>query len=195
MSKRKPASKSKSSRARGGVPRGTAGKVRPKPPKPVRPPSGEIEIIARGCLIRGSKVLLCQNLKHGYFYLPGGHVEFCESAAAALAREVLEESGLRVRVTDLALVSEGAFATKKHHHHEFNLVFHVEHGGGVGGGWVGAADENPPIRSREAGIAFAWIELAAIPETDVRPVTAKAWLAAGAGRNPAAIEWVSEIQP
>ena len=196
MSKRKPASKSKSSRARGGVPRGTAGKVRPKPPKPVRPPSGEIEIIARGCLIRGSKVLLCQNLKHGYFYLPGGHVEFCESAAAALAREFLEESGLRVRVTDLALVSEGAFATKKHHHHELNLVFHLEHGGGGDAGeWGANAGAHPPVRSLEDGIAFAWVELAAVPETDVRPVSAKAWLAAGAGQTQGTIEWVSEIQP
>ena len=58
--------------------------------------------------MHGSRVLLCRNVKHGYCYLPGGHVEFGESAAGALAREFLEESGLRVRVGNLALVSEGA---------------------------------------------------------------------------------------
>ena len=156
--------------------------------------SGQIEIIARGTLIRGSKVLLCQNLKHEYFYLPGGHVEFGESAAAALAREFLEESGLRVRVTDLALVAEGVFSTKKRHHHELNLVFHVEQGGDRGAAnGASNAQTHPPICSLEPGIAFAWIELAAIPETDVRPLSAKAWLAAGAGHHPGAIEWVSEI--
>ncbi len=196
MSKRKPAKKTKSSPGRQSVPRGTGGKVRPKaapPQKQIPNTSGKIEVIARGALIRGSKVLLCQNLKHGYFYLPGGHVEFGESAAAALAREFVEECGLRVQIRDLALASEGAFATKKRHHHEMNLVFHVEQSGGRGTGTKGG--EHPPVPSREAGIAFDWVDLAAIPETDVRPVTAKAWLAAGAGSAPASIEWVSEILP
>jgi ADP-ribose pyrophosphatase YjhB (NUDIX family) len=89
----------------------------------------EIEVIARGCLVHGCHVLLCRNVKHGYCYLPGGHVEFGESAAQAVAREFVEESGLRVRVGELALVSEGAFATKKRWHHEVNLVFHVEQHG------------------------------------------------------------------
>lgn len=156
--------------------------------------SGQIEIIARGSLICGSKVLLCQNLKHEYFYLPGGHVEFGESAAGALAREFLEECGLRVRVVNLALVAEGVFSTKKRHHHELNLVFHVEQGGASGAANVASnPTSHRPVRSLEPGIAFAWIELAAIPETDVRPLSAKAWLAAGAGQHPGAIEWVSEI--
>ncbi|MBY0262673.1 MAG: NUDIX domain-containing protein, partial [Phycisphaerales bacterium] len=89
-----------------------------------------IEFIARGVLIAGSRVLLCRNLKHDYLYLPGGHVEFGESAAAALAREFLEEAALPVRVGPLALVSEGTFATKRRGHHEVNLVFHVEQTGG-----------------------------------------------------------------
>ena len=47
-----------------------------------------IELIARGVFVRGGAVLLCQNVKHGYYYLPGGHVEFGEAAAVALAREI-----------------------------------------------------------------------------------------------------------
>jgi ADP-ribose pyrophosphatase YjhB (NUDIX family) len=148
-----------------------------------------IEFIARGCLIHGSRVLLCRNVKHGYAYLPGGHVEFQESAASALAREFLEECGLPIRVGGLALVSEGVFPARKRMHHEVNLVFHVEQ--------TSARSENRdgplPVESREPGISFEWIELAAIPETDVRPIAAKAWLAT-LGREPGPqIEWASEI--
>ena len=145
-----------------------------------------IEFIARGVLIRGTEVLLCQNLKHGYFYLPGGHVEFAESARVAVEREFLEETGLRVRALELALVSEGVFATKKRSHHELNLVFHVEPTAGV---------PREGIRSREDAIGFSWIDLAVVPELDVRPLTAKAFLAAGAGGASRQIEteWVSEF--
>src|SRR5262249_814619 len=43
-----------------------------------------IEVIARGLLRDRSQILVCQSLKHGYCYLPGGHVEFGEPAAVAL---------------------------------------------------------------------------------------------------------------
>lgn len=151
-----------------------------------RTESDAIEVIARGVLIRGQSVLLCENVKHGYFYLPGGHVEFSESAAAALQREFLEESGQRVAVGRLAMVDEGVFETKKRTHHEINLVFHVE-----------LESRGQEIRSKEPGIAFRWADLAAVPELDIRPVSAKAFLAAGASGGEAGApgaEWVSAIK-
>ncbi len=45
-----------------------------------------IETIARAVILRRAHVLLCQNKEHGYFYLPGGHVEFGETAADAVKR-------------------------------------------------------------------------------------------------------------
>ena len=56
----------------------------------------KIELIARGLARRDNDVLLCLNLKGGYAYLPGGHVEFGESAREALEREFVEESGIQV---------------------------------------------------------------------------------------------------
>jgi len=159
-------------------------RARPKAAAIPAAPSGEhIEIIARGCLVHGSRVLLCRNLKHGYLYLPGGHVEFGESAAAALAREFLEECAVKLRVGDLALVSEGRFQTHKRQHHEINLVFHVEQVGGP---------KPEVLRSREDAIGFEWVELAAVPETDIRPLAVKAWLAAGSSESERVI-WVSEM--
>lgn len=148
-----------------------------------------IEIIARGVLLRGTRVLLCQNIKHRYYYLPGGHVEPGESAAKAAEREFLEESGLTVRAGRLLLIDEAAFTTKKTAHHEINLVFHVEHTGPK----AKSSKPHPRIKSLESHIAFEWVELAAIPETDVRPLAAKAFLAAGAGLTSptSGPEWVS----
>ncbi|HBS29529.1 MAG TPA: hypothetical protein DEB06_08795 [Phycisphaerales bacterium] len=136
-------------------------------------PAERIELIARGLLAAESRVLLCRNLKHGYFYLPGGHVECSESASDACAREFHEELGWAVRPGPLLLVTEQQFCQNDKERHEVTLVFHVEH------------SERPPTPSpdpvsREPKIGFEWIELAALPDVDLRPPAVKAWLIAGA---------------
>lgn len=142
-----------------------------------------VELIARGILLHGSRVLVCQDKKHGYMFLPGGHIEFSESAAAALEREFLEECGLKVKTKSLALVSEGVFKTKKKTHHELNLVFHVEHP---------PSPKLKSVKSKEEHIAFRWLDLAALPDLDLRPLAAKAFLIALTDTT-SDVEWVSEI--
>jgi 8-oxo-dGTP diphosphatase len=141
-----------------------------------------IEVIARGVLLRESFVLLCQNVRHGYWYLPGGHVDFNEPAAKAVVREFHEECGLAVRPGPCVLITEGSF-TAKRPHHEVNLVFPVEEVGDPG-----------DVSSREPGIAFGWFELAQLQEVDLRPAGIKAWLLSG-GRSPESggCQWVSEM--
>ena len=68
------------------------------------PKSSTTEFIARGVLVQDGRVLLCQNLKHGYTYLPGGHIEFAEPGQEALKREMLEECGQSVEVGRLLLL-------------------------------------------------------------------------------------------
>lgn len=165
---------------------------RGKEPRPAAAPrSGEIELIARGIWICGSHVLLCRNTEKGYHYLPGGHIEFCESASGALEREFLEESGLRMRTGNLAMVCEGHFQTKKRWHHELNMVFHVEPAG------IAIKSDRktglPRVASKEKGIDFRWVDAAAIVDLDVRPEPIKAFLAAGAIHpvHPAGVVWAS----
>lgn len=156
-------------------------------PPPPAIPSGDhpIELIARGVWLHGSRVLLCQDIEKGYYYLPGGHIEFGESAAVACEREFLEECGQKVVARELVLVSEGTFKPKKRWHHEVNLVFSVR-------GQSAAGDKPPTVKSRESHLAFAWVDLAAAVDLDIRPMAVKAWLAAGAPM-PGGAEWVSEI--
>ena len=93
-------------------------------------PSPVTEIIARGLWIHEGKVLLCQNVKHGHQFLPGGHVEFGEQVAEALARELVEELGVKVTVGRFLGVCEAKFeqGRKGEHsttHHELSLVFEI----------------------------------------------------------------------
>lgn len=208
MAKRKPRAKSKP----GAQPRATKPRPKRKPkgggpgaisPRPRDEPP--IEFIARGVWLHGSRVLLCRNLDKGYLYLPGGHVEFGESAGDAVEREFLEECAERVTSGPLALVTEGVFDTRKRRHHEVNLVFHVEHstsGKGSAPERPIAQDDPPTVQSREDGIGFEWVDLAAAVDLDIRPLAVKAWLAAGCGGGaketgteaaPARAEWVSEV--
>lgn len=150
--------------------------------------TGHIEVISRGCLILGSRVLVTRNLKHGYVYLPGGHVEFGESAATAVRREFLEECGVDIRVGSAALATEAAFDTKKHRHHEITLVFHVEPVALK----PGKQGMPPIVKSKEDGIGFEWIDLAAVSDTDLRPPAVKAWLITLADQQQG-VEWVSDM--
>jgi 8-oxo-dGTP diphosphatase len=136
-------------------------------------PAG-IEIIARGLLVAGGRVLLCRNVAHGYRYLPGGHVEPGESGGTALAREFLEESGVGVVVGPLLLTSEHAFVQNDRARHEINLLFHVEPPTSLPDPW-------PTL---ETDIAFDWIPLDRLGEADLRPRAVSDWLVRAKGGKP-----------
>lgn len=149
------------------------------------PKDPNIELIARAVIRRGQWLLVCRNRKKGYCYLPGGHVEFGESATAALARELQEEARLTVEVGPLGLVHEAAFNTRRKPHHELNLVFHAE--------WRGTRSGNDPpdpVESLEPDIAFEWLDVASLVDSDLRPEAVRAWLLTGALSG---VEWVSSI--
>lgn len=127
-----------------------------------------IEVIARA-LIRGPRgVLVCQNLKRGYYYLPGGHVEFGEAAAEALRRELLEETGITSPIGPLLLVAEVRFDDAGHLRHEISAMFHVEH-------FAFPAD----VSSLEPKIAFRWLDLDGLANADLRPACIKSWVLHG----------------
>ena len=117
-----------------------------------------IEIIVRGLWRQRDRVLLCRNRQHGHVFLPGGHVEFGEPAAAALKRELREELGLELDVGPLLGVCEASFLQERQkksggRHHEINLLFEVHSRRQRGG----AATVEPV--SQEDHIEFVWVKL------------------------------------
>ncbi len=135
-------------------------------------PAARIELIARAVWIFDGQVLLCRNSKHGYFYLPGGHVEVNEDAPAACRRELKEEAGIDVRVGPCLLIAEVRFHQGGKSRHEVNLVFHVEPAANMD-----CAGNTPPqVASREPGIAFEWTAISNVASLDVRPGVIRTWL-------------------
>lgn len=121
-----------------------------------------IEVIARGVMFHGERVLLCQSRKHGYYYLPGGHVEPGETAATALVREMQEEAAVDVIAGAAIRVEEHLFAQHGKARHEIN-VYMLMH----------TASDPQTIHSVEPDITFAWIALDAIEQADIRPAHAR----------------------
>ncbi|MEX0776552.1 MAG: NUDIX domain-containing protein [Phycisphaeraceae bacterium] len=108
-----------------------------------------IEIIARGVLREGDRILLCRNRKHGHLFLPGGHVDFGEPARDALAREIREELGVTLEAGPLVGVCESSFIQKSKRHHEINLVFELAQS-------AGTTAPLPELVSQEGHIEFLW---------------------------------------
>jgi len=119
-----------------------------------------IEIIVRGVLVIDEWVLLCHSAGADNTFLPGGHIEFNESAPDALLREMKEETGLAIEADRLLGVVEHAFVQQGVQHCEVNLVFEMS-----------ADGLNPRVApaSRETKISFRWARTDALAEEQLEP--------------------------
>ena len=87
---------------------------------------GMVETIARGVCIRDGKVLLCKAKGGKATYLPGGHIEFGETGAEALVREIKEELGVDSSCGEFLGVVENSFLQHGRPHAEINLVYRLD---------------------------------------------------------------------
>ena len=84
-----------------------------------------IRIRVAGILVKDGKILLVRHEKNGksYWLIPGGGMDFGETAEEALVREYQEEVGLKIKVGKLVLVHDSIPPTK--HRQVLNLYFLV----------------------------------------------------------------------
>jgi ADP-ribose pyrophosphatase YjhB (NUDIX family) len=88
----------------------------------------EIEVIVRALILKGNKILLCKAEEDRHYFLPGGHLEFGESAASALSREIKEELGIKSETGSPIGICEHIYRNKGKEHHEINLIFEAKVG-------------------------------------------------------------------
>ena len=84
------------------------------------------EVCVRAVIRRENKILVCRRKDKDYYFFPGGHVEFGESAQKALVRELKEELDLPVQKVSFIGSMENVFNEDYKKKHEFNLVFDVQ---------------------------------------------------------------------
>ncbi len=88
-------------------------------------PKKEIEILVRAIIENKGKILVCQKIGRKYYFFPGGHIEFGESAESALMREIKEELGFNINECFFIGGSEHIFVEDGKKHQEINLAFEV----------------------------------------------------------------------
>ncbi len=122
--------------------------------------SGAIEFLARGVCALDGMLLLCYGRRSGVRYLPGGHVEFGEQGRHALAREMLEETGLEAEVGRFLGCCEHAFVQEGVPRSELNIVFEMRLPG------VSSREE---VNASESWIGFQWHSLENLDESGMEP--------------------------
>ena len=133
-----------------------------------------IQNVVRGIFIRDNKVLVAQATPDLVF-LPGGHLEEGETAAACLARECLEEFGAQVSVGALLGVVESRYQGGEHAVHQLDLLLE-------------ATLSDPEVSSREPHLTFAWVELDDLDALNLRPAASRA-LVRGQKRGLFMTDW------
>ncbi len=117
-------------------------------------------------LIHGGRVLVHRGEKDDFWSLPGGRVEFGESAAAALERELHEELGIETRTERLLWLAENFFCYNEIEHHELGFYFLVQ----TPPDWARLNDD-APFYSLDGNtpIIFRWRPLAALHDLRLYP--------------------------
>ncbi len=85
-----------------------------------------IRVRVAAIIVRDDSILLVRHQRDDktYWLLPGGGIEYGESAGDALVRELMEEASVTIRIKDLVYVNDSVPPDR--HRHVLNLCFTAE---------------------------------------------------------------------
>ena len=104
-------------------------------------------------IIRDNKILLGKRkgvLRDGYWCLPGGHLEFSESMEKAVARELLEETGMTVD----SFTFSNLYNSPSNDRHYIQIAFIANN-----------AQGEPELKEPDRFYGWDWFSLDDLPES------------------------------
>ena len=117
-----------------------------------------------GIAVHDGRLLVEQDVKHGFCFVPGGRVEYGENAVDALARELREELGEEATISRLVLVADNLFQLDGNWFQEISLYFLIEFAPGST-----VFDRDGTFEGGESGTVFQWIPLADEEQANLLP--------------------------
>ena len=128
--------------------------------------NGDITFMYRvgGIAIHDGRLLVEHNVKHDFYFVPGGRVEYGENAVMALSRELDEELGGGVQVGRLVIFSDNLFELDDIRYQEVGLYFLLDF------------PPDHPVLGREGKfeaaepeLVYEWLSLDRLEEAELFP--------------------------
>jgi len=130
-----------------------------------------INIIVRAIIVHENHVLFTtvtnenKEFSKDIYFLPGGHVDYKESAIDALYREIYEEMSIDVKQCTFKGALECTWDRKGKPYHEINLVYHVE--------IDGLSLQHPPTPMDHKYHQFVWVKMEDLEKITILPKSLK----------------------
>jgi len=150
-----------------------------------------VNLIVRGVITHQNYILLSTTTRHNQefakdlYFLPGGHVNYNESASSALKREIFEEMHLQVKDLKFIGVLECSWDKKGAIYHELNLIYRVD---------IPNLSLSAPPKSSEPFIEFVWSPLSNLSDYRILPEQLNPMLQEIAKNSDTAL-FYSQMQP
>lgn len=133
----------------------------------------KFENCVRAIIFKGNKILVCKSKSGGYYFFPGGHIRFQETAKETLERELKEELDISIKnYSFVGAIENIHIGEDNRDHHEFNLVFKVE-------------TDKVHDRSQEDHINFTFLDINQFLKEKVLPIALQKSL----------VKWLKDRKP
>ena len=124
-----------------------------------------------GVIVKDNKLLAVNICDNGFFCCPGGHVHLGEDTETAIAREIVEETGVDCKREKLLAVIENFFGGKGKVFHEIGFYYLLSPKD------LSFETKDFNILENDEGelknLEFKWIDIDRLDEIDFRPVVIK----------------------